>query len=70
MAKELCQDCECLFEPKSHKAMICPKCHKKRLSQYANERKLNQLGNEAYSKQQAFRKTDDFCSYGERREGE
>jgi Zn finger protein HypA/HybF involved in hydrogenase expression len=59
MAKELCQDCECVFYPKSHKAMICPKCHRKRLSQYAKERKLNKLGNEAYSKQQANRMAEE-----------
>ena len=56
MTKELCQDCECVFEPKSHKGMICPNCHKKRLSRYAKERKLNKLGNDAYSAQQALRK--------------
>ena len=66
MAKEICQDCECVFEPKSHKAMICPKCHRAILSRCAKERNLNRLGNEAYSKQQALRK----ASYGERREGE
>lgn len=47
MAKELCQDCGGVFEPKSHKAMICPKCHRKRLSQYAKDRNLSKLGNEA-----------------------
>jgi hypothetical protein len=59
MAKEICQDCECVFEPKSHKGMICPKCHRKRLSQYAKERNLNKLGNDAYSKQQAERKDNE-----------
>ena len=56
MAKEICQDCEKVFEPKSHKGMICPSCHKKRLSYYAKARKLNKLGNEAYSRQQAERR--------------
>lgn len=59
MAKELCQDCGCVFEPKSKKGMICPKCHKARLSRYAKERKLNQIGNEAYSAQQAERRAND-----------
>lgn len=59
MAKELCQDCGCVFEPKSSKGMICPKCHRKRLSQYAKARNLNKLGNDAYSKQQAERKDND-----------
>ena len=56
MAKEICQECECIFEPKSNKAMICPECHRKILSRCAKERNLNKLGNEAYSKQQAERK--------------
>ena len=58
MAKEICQDCECLFEPKSNRAHICPDCHRKRLSIYAKERKLNKLGNDAYSKQQALRNAE------------
>lgn len=58
MAKELCQDCGCVFEPKSPKGMICPKCHKARLSRYAKERKLNKIGNDAYSAQQAKRRAD------------
>jgi hypothetical protein len=47
MAKEICQICECIFEPKSHKAMICPNCHKKRLSDCAKERNLSKIGNDA-----------------------
>ena len=58
MAKEICQECERIFEPKSHKAMICPECHRKRLSRYAKERNLNKLGNDAYSKQQAERRSE------------
>lgn len=58
MAKEICQDCECIFEPKSTKGMICPDCHRKRLSRYAKERNLNKLGNAAYSVQQARRKAE------------
>ena len=59
MATEICQDCERIFEPKSHKGMICPECHRKRLSRYAKERNLNKLGNDAYSKQQAIRRAED-----------
>jgi predicted RNA-binding Zn-ribbon protein involved in translation (DUF1610 family) len=59
MAKEICQDCGCIFEPKSQKGMICPKCHRQRLSRYAKERELNKLGNVAYSKQQANRRAED-----------
>lgn len=59
MAKEICQDCERVFDPKSKKGMICPECHKKRLSRYAKERNLNKLGNDAYSKQQALRRAED-----------
>lgn len=58
MAKELCQDCGKVFEPKSSKGMICPSCHRKRLSQYAKERNLSKLGRDAYSKQQAQRKAE------------
>ena len=58
MAKEICQDCECIFEPKSHKGMICVKCHRKRLSRYAKERNLNKLGNDAYSEQQVLRRKE------------
>lgn len=56
MAKEICQDCECIFEPKSSKAMICPACHRKILSAAAKARNLNKMGTTAYSKQQAERK--------------
>lgn len=58
MAKELCQDCGCVYEPKSSRGLICPKCHRKRLSQYAKARNLNKLGNDAYSEQQAQRKVE------------
>ena len=47
MAKEICQDCGKLFNPKSNKAFICPICHRKRLSRYAKERNLSKLGHEA-----------------------
>ena len=50
MAKELCQDCEKLFESKSAKAFICPACHRKRVSRYAKERNLSKLGHEARAK--------------------
>ena len=56
MSKEIRQECERIFEPKSSKGMICPECHRKRLSQYAKARNLNKLGNDAYSKQQSERK--------------
>lgn len=58
MAKEICQDCGQIFEPKSSKAMICRKCHNKRLSYYAKLRNLNKLGNDAYSAQQALRRKE------------
>ena len=52
MAKEICQDCEKLFNPKSNKAFICPDCHRKRLSRYAKERNLSKLGHEAREKRE------------------
>ncbi len=58
MAKEICQDCERIFEPKSHKGMICPECHRKRLSRYAKERNLSKLGRDAYSEQAALRRAE------------
>ena len=58
MAKEICQDCGKIFEPKSNKAFICHACHRKRLSRYAKERNLNKIGNDAYSKQQAERSVE------------
>ena len=58
MAKDICQDCKKLFEPKSNKAVICPDCHRKRLSRYAKERRLNKIGNDAYSKMCAIRRSD------------
>ena len=58
MAKEICQDCERIFEPKSSKGMICPACHRKRLSEAAKARNLSKLGRDAYSKQQAERKAE------------
>lgn len=56
--KEICQECEKLFTPKSNKALICPSCHRKRLSQYAKERGLNKLGNDAYSEMCAIRRAE------------
>lgn len=62
MAKEICQECDRIFETKSNKGMICPECHKKILSRCAKERNLNKLGNEAYSKQQEEkRRHNDGC---------
>lgn len=58
MGKEICQECEKLFEPKSNRAFICPTCHRKRLSRYAKERQLNKLGNDAYSEICAIRRAD------------
>lgn len=57
MAKEICEDCEKVFEPKCAKTLICPSCHKKRLSRYAKERKLNEIGTAAYSEQCALRRS-------------
>lgn len=56
MAKEICEDCGNVFEPKSNRGFICPDCHRKRLSQYAKERKLNKIGNIAYQEMCALRK--------------
>lgn len=58
LSKELCQECEKLFTPKSNKALICPSCHQKRLSRYAKERGLNKLGNDAYSEKRTKRRAD------------
>ena len=58
MAKEICQDCGCVYETKSRRGLICPTCRSKRLSRYAKERQLNKLGNEAYSKQQARKRRE------------
>ena len=58
MAKEVCEDCGKVFEPKSNRGFICPECHRKRLSRYAKERNLNKLGNDAYSEQQAIRRAN------------
>lgn len=57
MAKEICEDCGKVFEPKCSKGRICPSCHKKRLSRYAKERKLNEIGTAAYSEQAALRRS-------------
>ena len=56
MAKEICQDCERVFETKSGKVYFCPECVKARLSASAKRRGLNSIGNEAYSRQQSERK--------------
>ena len=53
MAKEICQECECIFETKRSTAVFCPECRREILSRCAKERNLNKWGNEAYSKQQA-----------------
>ena len=58
MAKEICQDCERVFEPKSNRGFICPECHRRRLSRYAKERNLNKIGNDAHSKMCAERRAD------------
>ena len=53
MAKEICEDCEKVYEggPYSH---YCPDCRRARLSKTAKRRNLNKLGNEAYSEQRAI----------------
>lgn len=58
MAKEICEDCGKVFEPKSNRGFICPMCHRKRLSRYAKERNLNKIGNDAYSKMCAVRRAN------------
>ena len=58
MAKELCQDCGVVFEPKSKKGMICLSCYRKRMSQYAKARNLSRIGNQAYSEKRARAKID------------
>lgn len=55
MAKEICADCESIFEAGPY-SFLCPKCRKQRLSDAAKRRKLNKIGNDAYSRQQAERK--------------
>ena len=58
MAKEICEDCGKVFEPKSNKGFICHECHRKRLSRYAKERRLNEIGNKAYSEMCALRRSE------------
>lgn len=58
MAKEICEDCGMVFEPKSNKGFICQMCHRKRLSRYAKARGLNKLGNKAYSEMCAIRRAN------------
>lgn len=55
MAKEICEDCEKVFDggPRAH---ICPACRRRRLSESAKRRNLSKIGRDAYSKQQAERK--------------
>ena len=62
MAKELCQECEKMFEGKGS-AYLCPDCRRKRLSRYAKERQLNKLGNEAYSEMCARRRSGNGDKY-------
>lgn len=57
MCKEICQDCEKVFEG-GPKAFLCPECRRKRLSNAAKMRNLNKIGNDAYSDQQARRKAE------------
>lgn len=58
MAKEMCEDCGKVFEPKSNRGFICRECHKARLSKYAKARALNKIGNQAYSEIAAKRRAD------------
>ena len=58
MAKEICQECEKLFEAKGNMAFFCPDCRRKRLSYYAKKRQLNKIGNDAYSKMCAIRRAN------------
>lgn len=57
MCKEICQDCEKVFEG-GPKAFLCPECRRKRLSNAAKMRNLNKIGSDAYSDQQARRKAE------------
>ena len=59
MAKEICEDCGKVFEPKSNRGFICPECHKKRLSRCAKVRNLSKIGREAYSELCAKRRAND-----------
>lgn len=58
MAKEICLDCEKVFEAGPF-TFICPECGKKRRSELAKRRNLNKIGNDAYSKQQAMKGSAD-----------
>ena len=50
MSKEICQDCEKVFETVSGRAFFCPDCVRRRISESAKRRGLNKIGNDAYSK--------------------
>lgn len=43
MVKDLCYDCQSIFEHKG-RAYFCPKCVKRRISEAAKKRNLNRLG--------------------------
>ena len=58
MAKEICQDCENVFEAGPY-TFFCPECRKKRMSESAKRRNLNKIGNDAYSLKQAIRRRAD-----------
>ena len=53
MAKEICDDCEKVYEGGPY-SNYCPDCLRARLSKTAKRRNLNRLGNEAYSEQRAI----------------
>ncbi|MGM9626963.1 MAG: hypothetical protein ACI3V4_02565 [Faecousia sp.] len=57
MAKEICEDCEKVFEAGAY-SFLCPDCRRKRLSEIAKRRNLSKIGSDAYSKQQAMRKDE------------
>lgn len=56
MAKEICQECGQVFEPKTNRAFFCPECVRRKVSESAKRRGLSKIGNEAYSKQCAERR--------------
>ena len=53
MAKEICEDCEKVYEGGAY-SHYCPDCRHFRLSNAAKRRNLNKLGNDAYSEQRAI----------------
>lgn len=57
MTKEICEDCEAVYEGGTF-SHFCPDCRKNKLSKSAKKRNLNKLGNDAYSEQRAIAKKE------------